>query len=338
MKSRGLRKSPTCSSGAIWSVGFCSAPALRQSNTFTPIKSRNLTNQRGTTQIPVVWTLHDCWPFTGHCSYFSLCGCNKWKTECFNCPQKSTYPKSLFFDRSKKNYEEKKTCFNSVSNLNIISVSHWLDTLISQSFLKNHNHFVIHNGIDTNIFAPCLNTRDIRLKHRIQDDEMMLLGVASTWEPRKGLYDYINLSKMLSQKEKIVLIGLSKKQIATLPSNIIGLERTESTKQLAEYYSAADIVLNLSQEETFGLTTVEGFSCGTPGIGYNCTATPELFTPDTGYIVSPKNLSLLLECIRTIKKNGKPFYSNACRKHALDYFQAVDRFQDYINLYNTIIY
>lgn len=287
--------------------------------------------------IPVVWTLHDCWPFTGHCSYFDKCGCDRWKLGCHHCPQKQSYPKSLFRDRSKQNYEVKKNVFNSSRNLTIVSVSHWLDNLVTFSFFKEHNHFVIHNGIDTDVFAPSPNNYKIRQKHNIQNDEMMLLGVASVWTQRKGLHDFFELSKLLPPQQKIVLVGLNNKQIKSLPHNIIGVERTESTKQLAEYYSAADIVLNLSQEETFGLTTVEGFSCGVPGIGYNCTATPELFTSETGYVISPGDYSSLLECIRVIQKTGKKKYSQACRNRALAHFRQEDRFQDYINLYNGIL-
>ncbi len=287
--------------------------------------------------IPIVWTLHDCWPFTGHCAHFSFCKCNRWIKGCHDCPQKEIYPRSLLIDQSQVNYRIKKIFFNNISKLTIISVSRWLDNLVSLSFLNRHDHLFIYNGVDTDLFSPHSNTNAIRTKHNIQKDETMLLGVANVWNKRKGLYDFIELSKLLSPQEKIVLLGLTRKQINILPQNVIGLERTESTEQLAEYYSAADIVLNLSQEESFGLTTIEGFSCGTPGIGYNCTATPELFTPDTGYIVSPADFSRLLECIRTIKKNGKLFYSNACRKHVLDHFRAEDHFQDYINLYNNIL-
>ncbi len=285
---------------------------------------------------PVVWTFHDCWPFTGHCTHFTFCGCDRWKTGCHNCPQKQTYPICYFFDRSRKNYEEKKACFNSIQNLTIVSVSNWLDDLVSQSFLKDHKRLVIHNGIDTDVFAPSSNAKEIRMKHGIQEDQTMLLGVASVWSERKGLQDFIELSKRLSPKEKIVLIGLTGKQIGSLPQNIIGLERTESTQQLAELYSAADIVLNLSKEESFGLTTVEGLSCGTPGIGYESTATPELFTLETGFIVPQGDIESVLHGIGIIQKKGKNAYFSACRKYALTHFRAKDRFQDYINLYHSI--
>ena len=224
--------------------------------------------------------------------------------------------------------------------MTLVSVSQWLDSLVSQSFFKNASHTFIYNGVDTDVFSPSssANNFDIRYAHGIQQDEMMILGVAGVWTERKGLGDFIELSKLLSPQHKIVLIGLSKKQIKNLPLNIAGIEHTESTKKLAEYYSAADVVLNLSREETFGLTTVEGFSCGTPGIGYNCTATPELFTSNTGYIVSAGDYSSLLNCISLIQKNKKKNYSAACRNHVLSHFRQEDRFQEYIDLYKQILH
>lgn len=288
--------------------------------------------------IPVVWTIHDCWPFTGHCAHFTICGCDKWKNGCFSCPQKQTYPSSYLFDRSKNNYIEKKKAFSSLKNMTLVSVSQWLDNLVSESFFKAFNHTYIYNGIDTSIFSPSSNSDMIRSKLVFKQDETMLLGVASVWNKPKGFQDFTELSKVLSPKQRIVLIGLTKKQIDTLPPNIIGIERTESTKLLAEYYSAADITLNLSREETFGLTTVEGFSCGTPGIGYNCTATPELFSQDTGYIVSPGDISGLLSCINCMCQRGKASYSKACRDYALSHFCQEDRFQEYINLYRQILH
>ena len=95
--------------------------------------------------IPIIWTLYDCWPFTGHCTYFDFVGCDKWKSECFNCPQLNQYPASYFLDRSKQNYQLKKNLFTSVDNLTIISNSNWLKNLIKQSYLKNYTTQVINS-------------------------------------------------------------------------------------------------------------------------------------------------------------------------------------------------
>lgn len=297
-----------------------------------------LFNYLSESKIPVVWSLHDCWAFTGHCVHFSYVGCLRWQTGCFNCPQKGNYPSSLLLDRSSKNYVEKKNRFNSLNKLTLVPVSDWLKGLVRDSFLSKHAIQRIYNGVDTMIFSidnEAANTA--RRKYALRD-EIILLGVASVWEERKGLSDYIKLSNKLSNKFKIILVGLSHSQLKSLPDELLGLPRTESIAELVDLYNAADIVLNLSYEETFGLTTVEGFACGTPSIVYNCTASPELITNETGMIVEQGNFEMLLNAINQMTEKGKIFYSAFCRQRALDYFKKEDRFAEYVELYNKLIY
>lgn len=222
----------------------------------------------------VKWTLHDCWTFTGHCAYFTAVGCEKWKTHCYKCEQKKQYPTSLFFDRSYKNYETKKNLFTGVKNLEIITPSNWLANLVKQSFLKDYPVKVVYNKIDTNIFKPTTPT-DFRKRYGLEN-KIIILGVANVWDKRKGLEDFIKLSKILDDNYKIVLVGLNKIQIKDMCSNILGLERTVNLERLAEIYSAADIFINLSKEETFGMTTIEALSCGTKVIVYKGTACEEV--------------------------------------------------------------
>ena len=274
------------------------------------------------TDIPVVWTLHDCWAFTGHCSFFDIVKCEQWKNQCSDCPAVHLYPQCSGKGNVTSNFNRKKRIFNSVKRLTLVSVSRWLDNLVNESFLKAQPHFVIHNGIDTETFSPVGNTDAIRERLGIKANETMLLGVASPWSDRKGLSDFFELGKRLPPSRKIVLIGL---------------ERVESATELASYYSTADIVLNLSREESFGLTSIEGFSCGTPGIGYDSTATPELFTESTGMIVPEGDIGGLEKAIDLISSRGKTFYSENCRKHAIALFDKKARLHDYIDLYRNIL-
>jgi glycosyltransferase involved in cell wall biosynthesis len=285
--------------------------------------------------IPVVWTFHDCWPITGHCSHFTFVGCEKWKTQCYNCPQKTGYPASYLIDRSKKNFILKKELFNSLSNLTLVPVSQWLSGILKESFLQNYPIKVINNGVNTEVFRPS-EVSDFRNKHGLID-KFVLIGVATSWGERKGLNDFIELSKLLDSDFQIVLVGLTKKQIELLPKNILGIERTESVDALADIYASADIVLNLSYEETFGLTTVEGFACGTPGIVYNATASPELIEESTGVVVEQGNMNKLVEAIYTIKNNGKQYYSDACVNRAHRLYKKEDRYREYIDLYEGLI-
>lgn len=285
--------------------------------------------------IPIVWTLHDYWSFTGHCTFFDLIGCNKWKTQCNKCPNKREFPASIIVDRSYKNFQLKKKLFNSVTNITLVPVSYWLESLVKQSFLYELPTKVIHNGINTSLFSPQQNS-NLREKYKI-NDSFILLGVANSWPQRKGLLDFINLSKRLDNKTKIVLVGLNNHQIKSLPRNIIGIKRTDSIKELAQLYTIADIVLNLSAEETFGLTTVEGLACGTPGIVYNCTASPELLSKETGMIVEKGDITGIINAINTVRNNGKTAYSDVCRKHVMSNFNSKDRYKDYFKLYSTVI-
>jgi len=289
------------------------------------------------TGIPVVWTFHDCWPITGHCAYFSFVGCQKWKTQCEHCPQKTKYPASYGLDRSYQNYCDKKSLFTSISQTTmvLVPVSYWLDNIIAESFLKRFTTKVIYNGVDINTFFP-QDISDIRKKYRLEGRHV-LLGVASSWSERKGLPDYLQLSRTLKDDEVIVLVGLSEKQIEKLPLRIMGIKRTENLDELAALYSLADVVCNFSVEETFGLTTVEGFACGTPGIVYNCTASPELITSDTGFIVEAGDIEGVRSAIDVIMSRGKASYSSVCRERAVKMFNKDTQYEKYIQLYKELL-
>jgi len=213
----------------------------------------------------VIWTLHDCWAFTGHCPHFSYIKCDKWKTGCSKCPQKKEYPTSLIADNSKNNWIKKKALFTSVKEMTIVTPSQWLADLVKQSYLGKYPVIVIHNGIDTSVFKP--TPSDFRKKNGLEDKKI-ILGVASAWSDKKGLSDFIKLSEELDEKYKIVLVGLSEEQMKTLPSNIIGITRTNSTKELAEIYTAADVFLNLTYEDNYPTVNLEAQACGTPVITY----------------------------------------------------------------------
>lgn len=295
-----------------------------------------LFNFLSTYNVPIVWTLHDCWSITGHCSHFVSANCNKWKTECFNCPLISDYPRSLFVDNSKNNYLRKQKQFSLINKLTLVPVSDWLAGILKESFLGHSAINRIYNGINTDVFFPRDDSKETRIMLGCEN-KMILLGVATSWGKSKGLFDYYELQNRLKEDEQIVLVGLTEKQIKDLPNNIIGLKRTYNLDSLATLYSAADIVLNLSIAESFGLTTIEGMSCGTPGIVYNCTASPELITEKTGFVVEPGNFDSLLACIKTVKDKGKEFYTNSCRNRVLTYFKKEDRYQEYIALYKRLL-
>ena len=246
----------------------------------------------------IIWTLHDCWSFTGHCAYFDFAGCDKWKTGCHNCPQKSAYPASMGLDGSRSNYAKKKALFTGIPNLRLTVPSYWLEKRVKSSFLKDYPVEVVYNTINREVFKP--TPGDFRKKHHLEG-KIILLGVASVWDARKGLSDFVELSGMLDDKYKIVLIGLSPEQIFALPEDILGLPRTNSMEELVAAYSEADIFLNPSVEETFGMTAMEARCCGTEAIVYQDTACEEIVN-QFGGIAVPKGAKYLYEAIQTLTK------------------------------------
>ena len=214
---------------------------------------------------PVIWTLHDCWAFTGHCAYFDKVGCVKWQSECKNCSQRKTYPSSMFFDKAKRNYLCKKTAFTGVKNLTIITPSVWLKDKIEDSYLSEYKCKVIPNGIDLDVFKSIQS--DFKLRYGLVDKKI-ILGVAGVWDERKGLKDFVELSKIISEDFLIVLVGLSEQQKNSLPENIIGITRTNSAKELAEIYSSANVLFNPTYEDNYPTVNLEAQACGTPVITY----------------------------------------------------------------------
>ena len=281
--------------------------------------------------IPIVWTFHDCWPFTGHCVHSNYIGCKKWKTGCFQCPKKKEYPNSYLFDNSKKNYKQKQALFNLPKNLTIITVSDWLKGEVEKSFMSKYSVVRIYNGVDRNVFIP-MNTN---IKERLGiAGKFMLLGVSDTWSERKGLSYFMRLSQELKEDEVLVMVGFKKEELAGLPKNIIALERTDSVQELVELYSAADIVLNPSFEETFGLVTAEALSCGTPVIVSNTTASPELVDETCGRIIEKNDYEGLKCTIEELKR--KPLSRVACIKRA-ELFDKEKNYQLYIDLYEKVL-
>ncbi|MBD5260589.1 MAG: glycosyltransferase [Bacteroides sp.] len=282
---------------------------------------------------PVIWTLHDCWPWTGHCAYYTYHQCDKWKTECHNCPGLDSYPKS-FYDGSRRNFNLKKKAFLGVDKLVLVPVSNWLANDIKESFLKDYPIQVIHNGINLETFRP-LTDSNIISKLGL-DGKKILLGVASVWEKRKGLEVFIELRKLLDPSYHIILVGLTEKQIKSLPSGMTGLTRTNNVYELVELYSSADVFVNPTLEDNFPTTNLEALASGTPVITYNTGGSPEAIDKNTGIIVPYKDVNQLKDSIVFTCEN-KPFSTDACRKRAEQNFNQNEVFSKYISLYKTLI-
>lgn len=282
-----------------------------------------LFNYLATCKKKIFWTLHDCWAFTGHCAHYSAIGCDLWKTKCMKCPQKMNYPQSIFLSKASDNYQKKKILFTLPEKMTLITPSNWLAEQTRESFLRKYPVRVIPNGVDLNRFRPIENK--LRKQYNIET-EKIILGVASVWDERKGLKDFIKLNNILDKPYKIVLIGITKKQKGKIPKDILCIERTSNISELAQWYTVADVFVNPSVEETMGLTTVEALACGTPVITYNQTAVPEVVDSTCGMVVECRP-ELIAEVVGSVQ-----YDSSACRLRAENY-EKNQQYMKYIHLY-----
>ena len=279
-----------------------------------------------TTYIPIVWTFHDCWAFTGHCVHFEKANCTRWKAKgCHDCPLKGDYPKALT-DNSKNNYRIKRQLFSSNKNLHIVAVSDWLASHAKESFLKEKDIRVINNGIDTSIFRPCAE----------KSKKFSIIGVASAWNKDKGLYDFFELRETLSLSDfDITLVGLTKEQLNELPEGITGVTRTSSVQELASLYSKARIFVNPTYADSFPTVNMEALACGTPVITYKTGGSPEIVDSKTGAVVKQGDIFSIANIITYMK--GHPLSANDCRERAERLYNKDERFMDYIKLYEELI-
>ena len=242
----------------------------------------------------ILWTLHDCWSFTGHCAYFDFAGCDRWKTGCHDCPQKKVYPASFVLDNSRGNYEKKRQMFTGVNDLTLITPSKWLAGLVKQSFLREYPVEVIYNTVNTDVFRP--TPGNFREKHGLEDKKI-LLGVASVWEERKGLQDFVKIAKGLEGPYRIVLVGVTAELAKRLPGNILPIPKTYSARELAEIYTAADVFVNPTYEDNFPTVNLEARACGTRVVSYDTGGCAETLGP--GDTLVPKgDLTALLNAAR----------------------------------------
>ena len=286
------------------------------------------------TNKPVVWTFHDCWPFTGHCSYFDSVNCYRWQTECHHCPNKHGYPASWLIDNSRKNFRQKRELFTGLKKMVLVAPCRWMEGHLRNSFLSGYEIRVIYNGIDIKKFKP-FDSAGVRKKYVLNNK--YILGVASTWTKRKGLEDFIKLRRLIDRDIDIVLAGLNRRQCKSLPEGIKGIMRTESIEELAALYSAAEVFVNPTYVDNFPTVNLEALACGTPIVTYNTGGCPEAIDEKTGIVVNKGNIDELFGAVQNILINGKGMFSNSCRQRAEKLFNKDERTRDYINLYQELL-
>lgn len=278
----------------------------------------------------VIWTLHDCWAITGRCSHFELCGCDKWKTGCYNCKNKKVYPSTYFFDHSKKMWIDKKNLFSSIPQMTIVTPSNWLADYVRESYFKDCEILTINNGIDLRSFYP----RETESKY-LKDikGKKIILGVASSWSDTKGFNDFIQIDRLLDHnKYHIVLVGLNNRQMKEIPKSIYGIRRTENQEELAELYSNASVFVNPTYQDNYPTTNLEALACGTPAISYRTGGSPESIYKKE-WIIEQGDMKSLYSCLLHVI-NNKPDRTKL-REHAIAHFDKDKIYKQYIDLYKS---
>lgn len=280
------------------------------------------------TDIKVVWTFHDCWAFTGHCFHFVTKNCERWKTQCRDCPLQHEYPKTLV-DRSARNFKLKKKLFGGCNNLSIVACSEWLGDFVKESFLRDKPLEIIHNGIDLNVFKPS------KSKKSLEDGVFRVLAVSNVWNKEKGIEDIYKLRECLSDEFFITVVGLTSEQVEALPYGIKGIQRTQNLQELVDLYSESDVLINTTYADTFPTVNLEALACGTSVITYRTGGSPEAVDNCTGVVVEQGDIRGMAHAIRSMKKT--PLSSIECHKKAEREFDKSICFNKYVELYEKII-
>lgn len=278
---------------------------------------------------PVVWTLHDCWPFTGYCAHYSYPYCGKWKTGCSNCEHLDKYPHTYFRDNSRNNYVWKRKIFNSLKNLTIVTPCEWLKKEVEQSFLKKYEVKVINNGIDLSVFKPTLST--FKLDHNI---DKMLLAVALPWSDSKGLQYLIKIAKAIRGTcWKLVVVGKMEEKGLKQESNVVWVPHTNNVREMAEMYSEADVFINPTLEDTFPTVNIEAMACGTPVVTFDTGGSKEELAEETGAVVPKGDWKAMLENARRMEKKGM---EAACIDRAKQMYNKSKSTEEYLSLYLSL--
>lgn len=282
-------------------------------------------------KFPIVWTFHDCWPFTGHCPHFSYERCDKWTVQCSDCIRYKEYP-SCFFDDSRFQYNIKKKLFQISKRMHIVTPSNWLADLVKKSFFCQADILTINNGVDLDVFHPiCVN--NVRERYGIADGKYIVLFVANAWSKKKGFDVAVLLSKRLpSEKYQVVIVGAD---VTELQPNVISVKKTDDQRELAKLYSVADVFVNPTREEVLGLVNIEALACGTPGITFDTGGSPECYDKTCGSVVKCDDIDALeSEVIRICE--CRPYSEEDCTRRAKK-FDKNEKYKEYISLYERII-
>lgn len=281
--------------------------------------------------IKTLWTLHDCWALTGHCSHFTRVSCSRYRDGCHDCPQKREYPASRWMDASRKNYALKQKALTGLPNLTIAVPSAWLSQMVAGSYLAEARRIVIPNGVDLSLFQPSRD-ESVRAACGVSEGEAMLLSVASPFDERKGFSDALSVAERLRGRARVVLVGVSKRQQRALPPYVTGILRTKGPEEIVSLYGAADCLLNPTREDTYPTVNMEAIACGTPVAAYAVGGCVDQLAEPVGALIAPGDDRALAEAALLLA-GQKDKLSGECRAYAEKKFNRADALSAYLAYY-----
>lgn len=283
--------------------------------------------------IKTIVTLHDCWFLTGGCFHYTAAGCDKWLTNCKNCPKKKEDTPAFFSKQSAKILADRKKLLLAIPHLYITGVSQWMANEALKTFLKDTPNYVITNGIDMEVFKP--TPSDFRKRLGLED-KYIILGPASKWLLSVNKQVMAEFSSIMQPDEVLLLFGVTN-AIDNLPDNIITYGYTKNREELAQLYTMVDVFANVTREDSLSLINVEAQACGTPVVTFNQTGPKETVDDINSFNVPVGDVHKLYEAVQKVRKQTTEDTVTQCVQFVHEKYEVYNTYKKYIELYKSII-
>lgn len=286
-------------------------------------------------RVPIVYGMLDEYAYLGYCAYSY--DCNQFKTGCKDCNgiKVRGYLGSWFFNRARRTFLLKQDAYRK--NRICFTGPKWVIERAQESaLLREHKLYEIDEFVDNDKTYILRDKNIIRDKLGISEDEVMILNVAPSDDPRKGVGDFIEFAKRVSNnKLRFVNVG-NKSEESDFPDNYIGVPYVSDQIELSEYYSAADILFCTSHADTMPNVCLEALSCGTPVMGYKVTGVPYVAETPVGQFFSLDDTENILRHLNGLKR--KTFNQEfACREYAVKRYSLNTYTDKQIGIYEFMI-